>query len=105
DIDVQGGLQMMEKVRADVVSIFILPPSMQELEARLKRRAEDADDVIARRLVNARKEMEHWQDYDFVIVNDDLNKAFEAVQAIITAERLRRTRRPGLYGFVEGLIG
>ncbi|MEM1377547.1 MAG: guanylate kinase [Pseudomonadota bacterium] len=104
DIDVQGGLQMMEKVRGDVVSIFILPPSMQELESRLKRRAEDAEDVIARRLVNARKEMEHWQDYDYVIVNDDLNKAFEAVQSIITAERLKRTRRPGLYGFVDALI-
>ncbi|MEO1701675.1 MAG: guanylate kinase [Pseudomonadota bacterium] len=105
DIDVQGGLQMMEKVRADVVSIFILPPSMDELEARLNRRAEDAPEVIAKRLVNAREEIGHWRDYDYVIINDDLNMAFEAVRSIIMAERLKRARRPGLFGFVDDLLG
>ncbi|MEN0002211.1 MAG: guanylate kinase [Pseudomonadota bacterium] len=104
DIDVQGGLQMMEKVRGDVVSVFILPPSMAELEARLNRRAEDAPDVIAKRLVNAREEIEHWRDYDYVIINDDLDTAFAAVTSIIVAERLKRTRRPGLFGFVDDLL-
>ncbi|MEL6436707.1 MAG: guanylate kinase, partial [Pseudomonadota bacterium] len=104
DIDVQGGLQVMEKMRADVVSIFILPPSMAELEARLKRRAEDEDDVIQKRLVNARNEIEHWRDYDYIIVNRDLSQAFDMVRSIVVAERLKRTRRPGLFSFVEGLL-
>lgn len=104
DIDVQGGLQVMEKMRADVVSIFILPPSMAELEARLKRRAEDEDDVIQKRLVNARNEIEHWRDYDYIIVNQDLSQAFDMVRSIVVAERLKRTRRPGLFNFVEGLL-
>ncbi|MEL6202473.1 MAG: guanylate kinase [Pseudomonadota bacterium] len=104
DIDVQGGLQMMEKVRADVVSIFILPPSMEELEARLNRRAEDAPEVIAERLGNAREEIGYWNQYDYVIINKDLNEAFESIRSIITAERLKRARRPGLFGFVDGLM-
>ncbi|MEO0542859.1 MAG: guanylate kinase [Pseudomonadota bacterium] len=105
DIDVQGGLQMMEKVRADVVSVFILPPSLEELEARLNRRAEDAPEVIAKRLVNAREEISRWNEYDYVIINDDLNTAYESVRSIVTAERLKRARRPGLFGFVDGLLG
>ncbi|GLS32392.1 guanylate kinase [Mesorhizobium albiziae] len=104
DIDWQGALQLKEKMRADIVSIFILPPSMKELKARLKRRAEDQEAVIATRLNNARVEIEHWRDYDFIIVNDDLDRAYSEVRAMVTAERLRRDRRPGLFDFVSGLL-
>ena len=104
DIDWQGAQQMKEKMRADIVSIFILPPSMAELKARLKRRAEDAEEIIERRLANARAEIEHWREYDYVVVNDDLDRAFGAVRAIVSAERLRRDRRPGLFDFVSGLL-
>ncbi|TPN79600.1 guanylate kinase [Mesorhizobium sp. CU2] len=104
DIDWQGAQQLKEKMRADIVSIFILPPSMKELKARLKRRAEDQESVIETRLKNARLEIEHWKEYDFVIVNDDLDRAFAEVRAIVTAERLRRDRRPGLFDFVSGLL-
>jgi len=104
DIDWQGARQMTEKMRADVVSVFILPPSMLELRARLMRRAEDRPEVIEQRLKNAALEIEHWREYDYVIVNDDLDRAFEAVRAIVRAERLRRDRRPGLFDFVSGLL-
>jgi guanylate kinase len=104
DIDYQGALQLKQKMPADIVSIFILPPSMKELKSRLKRRAEDQEDVIATRLENAKIEIEHWRDYDFVVVNDDLDRAFAEVRAIVTAERLRRDRRPGLFDFVSGLL-
>jgi guanylate kinase len=104
DIDWQGALQLKEKMRADIVSIFILPPSMKELKARLKRRAEDQEAVIETRLSNARVEIEHWRDYDFIIVNDDLDRAYTEVRAIVTVERLRRDRRPGLFDFVSGLL-
>ena len=104
DIDWQGGLQLMEKARIDVVSIFILPPSLQELKGRLERRAEDAREVIARRLQNALSEIPHWSDYDYVVVNNDLECAFSQVAAILQAERLRRDRRPGLFDFVENLV-
>ncbi len=104
DIDWQGATQLKDKMLADIVSIFILPPSMGELKSRLKRRAEDADEAIARRLQNARDEIEHWGEYDFVVINNDLNQAFNEVQAVVTAERLRRDRRPGLFDFVSGLL-
>ena len=104
DIDWQGAQQLKEKMRADIVSIFILPPSMTELKARLKRRAEDPEAVIETRLNNARTEIEHWREYDYVVVNDDLDRAFAEVRAIVTAERLRRDRRPGLFDFVSGLL-
>jgi guanylate kinase len=104
DIDWQGAVQLNEKMRADIVSVFILPPSMHELKARLKRRAEDSDANIETRLKNARIEIEHWREYDYVVVNDDLDRAFAAVRAIATAERLRRDRRPGLFDFVSGLL-
>lgn len=104
DIDWQGAKQLKEKVRGDIVSVFILPPSMQELKARLKRRAEDQEAVIETRLDNARDEIEHWTEYDFVIVNDDLDRAFTEVRSVVTAERLRRDRRPGLFDFVAGLL-
>jgi guanylate kinase len=104
DIDWQGASQLKEKMRGDIVSIFILPPSMQELKARLKRRAEDQEAAIETRLKNARTEIEHWTEYDFVVVNDDLDRAFAEIRAIVTAERLRRDRRPGLFDFVSSLL-
>jgi guanylate kinase len=104
DIDWQGAVQLNEKMRADIVSIFILPPSMRELKARLKRRAEDSDANIETRLKNARVEIEHWREYDYVVVNKDLDRAFAAVRAIAIAERLRRDRRPGLFDFVSSLL-
>lgn len=104
DIDWQGAKQLKEKMRGDIVSIFILPPSMTELKSRLQRRAEDSADTIDRRLKNARVEIEHWREYDYVVINHDLDKAFAEVRAIVTAERLRRDRRPGLFDFVSGLL-
>ena len=104
DIDWQGAKQLKEQMRADIVSVFILPPSMAELKSRLTRRAEDQEAVIAQRLKNARDEIEHWLEYDFVVVNDDLDRAFREVRAIVSAERLRRDRRPGLYDFITGLM-
>jgi guanylate kinase len=104
DIDWQGALQLKDKMRADIVSIFILPPSMTELKSRLKRRAEDTEEAISRRLENARHEIEHWRDYDYVVVNSDLDRAFGQVRAIVAAERLRRDRSLGLFDFVSGLL-
>ena len=104
DIDWQGARQLAEKMRADIVSIFILPPSMAELKSRLQRRAEDSAKTIETRLANARSEIEHWREYDYVVINDDLDRAFAAVKAIVAAERLRRDRRPGLFEFVSRLL-
>ncbi len=104
DIDWQGAQQLQEKMAADVVSIFILPPSMTELQSRLHRRAEDTEEVIATRLANSRAEIEHWHEYDYVILNDDLDAAFDAVQSIVKAERLRRDRRHGMFDFVTRLL-
>lgn len=104
DVDWQGALQMFEAARADICSIFILPPSMEELRSRLVRRAEDTADVIERRLENSRVEMKHWTEYDYVVVNEDLQTAFGEVRAILKAERLRRDRRVGLHEFVAGLL-
>lgn len=105
DIDWQGGKQLMEKARADVVSIFILPPSMEELKNRLVRRAEDTPEVIEKRLANAQAEITHWAEYDYVVINEDLEKAFNEVKSILVAERLRQDRRPGLYDFAASLTG
>ena len=104
DIDWQGTLQLKKAAKKDVVSIFILPPSMEELKSRLVRRAEDAEDVIQRRLENARIEISHWDEYDYVIVNDDLEKAFKAVASIVEAERHKRERVIGARGFVDGML-
>jgi len=104
DIDWQGAQQLQDKMSADVVSIFILPPTMTELQSRLTRRAEDSTEVIATRLKNAREEIGHWGEYDYVVVNDDLDRAFASVRAIIEAERLRRDRRHGLFDFVSTLL-
>ncbi len=104
DIDWQGTRQIVAKMREDVVTVFILPPSMTELKARLEKRAEDAGDVIARRLDNARGEIERWVDYDYVLVNSDFNATLGELMVILKAERLRRTRRTGLSAFVAGLL-
>jgi guanylate kinase len=104
DIDWQGAEQLQGKMKADVVSIFILPPTMTELQSRLHRRAEDTEEVIQTRLANSRSEIEHWRDYDYVILNDDLQAAFEAIEAIVKAERVRRDRRHGMFDFVRELL-
>lgn len=105
DIDYQGTRQVREKMGADTVTVFILPPSMKELRARLERRAEDAREVIERRLENARNEIARWKDYDYVIVNDDLQKSFDDLIAILRAERQRRPRREReIESFVQKLL-
>lgn len=104
DIDWQGTQQIVKRARADVVTIFILPPSMAELRSRLIRRAEDAEEVIVKRLANARDEIARWSQYDYVIVNHDLQTAYEQIKAILTAERLKRSRAVGLNDFVDQLL-
>jgi guanylate kinase len=92
DIDVQGTLQVYKAMRTDVASVFILPPSITELMGRLRRRAEDDDATLQRRLLSAAKEIPHWSDFDYVLVNDDLQCALGGLQAILAAERLKRSR-------------
>jgi guanylate kinase len=105
DIDYQGTQQVREKMGADTVTVFILPPSMKELRARLERRAEDSAEVIEKRLQNARREIARWKDYDYVIVNDDLQRSFDDLIAILRAERQRRPRRErGIAEFVDRLL-
>jgi guanylate kinase len=104
DIDYQGAQQVRAKLERDVVSVFILPPSMAELQSRLERRAQDSREIIERRLVNARREIEHWGEYDYIIVNEDLDRSFGELRAILVAERLKRERQVGLGAFVDGLL-
>jgi guanylate kinase len=104
DIDWQGTQQLYAKMRSDVVSVFVLPPSAEELKHRLERRAEDSSAVIARRLKNAGEEIPHWNEYDYVLVNRDLDKSFMRLRAILTAERLKRVLRPSLESFVAELL-
>lgn len=103
DIDWQGTQQLKERARDDLVSVFVLPPSHAELERRLRARALDAEDVVAARMAKAAGEISHWAEYDYVIVNDDLERAHSHVVAILAAERLRRTRQIGLSDFVRRL--
>lgn len=104
DIDWQGGQQIRNSALGrDVVSIFILPPSIAELESRLRSRAQDTDEVIAGRMAKSRDEISHWAEYDYVIVNTDLDKAFAELTTILQAERLRRDRQPDLSDFVRSL--
>jgi guanylate kinase len=91
-------------MRADVVSVFVLPPSAAELKVRLERRAEDSADTIVRRLRNAAEEIPHWTEYDYVLVNRDLDKSFARLRAILTAERLKRVLKPNLQSFVAELL-
>lgn len=103
DIDWQGTQQLREKASGDVVSVFILPPSVTELERRLHTRAQDSDEVIRRRMMKSSAEMSHWAEYDYVVINTDLDDAFAQVQTILSAERIKRHRQIGLSDFVRGL--
>jgi guanylate kinase len=103
DIDWQGTQQMREQARDDLVSIFVLPPSYQELERRLKARALDSDAVVAARMAKADGEISHWAEYDYVIINDDLDGSLQQIVTILAAERLKRVRQLGLSDFVRGL--
>jgi len=103
DIDWQGTQQLREKARADVVSVFILPPSAADLEKRLRSRAQDSAGVIRRRMSRASHEMSHWAEYDYIVINHDVEAAFAEVQSILKAERLKRERRIGLTTFVREL--
>ncbi|HEY4984997.1 MAG TPA: guanylate kinase [Bradyrhizobium sp.] len=103
DIDWQGTQQLREKARADVVSVFILPPSATELEKRLNSRAQDSQEVIRSRMSRASHEMSHWAEYDYIVINHDIEEAFGEVQSILKAERLKRERRVGLTAFVREL--
>ncbi|WP_029042745.1 guanylate kinase [Cucumibacter marinus] len=103
DIDYQGALQLYKKRRADVVGVFILPPSIPELKARLERRAEDSQETILKRLRNAAEEIAHWNEYDYVVINRDLEKSVDEVQQILETARLSRPRRTDLESFVNEL--
>jgi guanylate kinase len=103
DIDWQGTQQLREKARADVVSVFILPPSAADLEKRLHSRAQDSAKVIRGRMSRASHEMSHWAEYDYIVINRDIDAAFAEVQSILKAERLKRERRTGLTTFVREL--
>jgi guanylate kinase len=103
DIDWQGGQQVRQAMRGDVVSVFILPPSLMELERRLQGRGQDGADVIAARMAKSRDEISHWAEYDYVLVNRDLDATEADLVAIVTAERLRRDRQPDLSAFVRTL--
>jgi guanylate kinase len=103
DIDWQGALQAREAMPDDVASVFVLPPSAAELRARLERRAEDAPDVILRRLRNAAVEIARWTEYDYVVVNDDLDRCFNEIRSILEAERLRRARSAAIGEFADRL--
>jgi guanylate kinase len=103
DIDWQGTQQLKERTREDLVSVFVLPPSHDELERRLKTRAQDSDDVVASRMAKAASEISHWPEYDYVIVNDDLDRTLGKVRAILEAERARRSRLVGVGEFVAAL--
>src|SRR5207249_3670398 len=103
DIDWQGTQQLREKADHDLVSIFVLPPSMADLERRLRRRAQDPDEAIRARMATAADEMSHWAEYDYVVINTDIDRAFAAAQTILAAERLKRERQTGLSDFVRRL--
>jgi guanylate kinase len=104
DIDWQGTQQLYQKDQQDVVRVFILPPSIDELHRRLQGRATDSAEVIAARMERARAEISHWDGYDYVIINDDVDVCFEKVRAILEAERMKRARQTGLIPFVRGLM-
>jgi guanylate kinase len=103
DIDWQGTQQLRDKARGDLVSVFVLPPSIPELERRLRSRAQDDYETIHRRMAKAADEMSHWAEYDYVVVNHDLDQAFTDVSAVLAAERVKRERQIGLSDFVRGL--
>ena len=104
DIDWQGAQQLTEAAADDLVKIFILPPDMRELEKRLRTRAQDSDEVIAKRMSKSEAEISHWAEYDYVLVNENIDRAMGELLSIVTAERMRRRRQPWLSGFVKGLV-
>ncbi len=105
DIDWQGTQQLRQSARADLVSVFVLPPSVEELERRLHTRAQDAAEVVAKRMAKAGDEMSHWPEYDYIVVNVEVEASIASVQGILTAERLRRERQVGMHDFVTRLRG
>jgi len=104
DIDWQGTRQLLDKMRDDVVTVFVLPPSAAELKSRLERRAEDSGAIIAQRLRNAIEEISHWREYDYILVNRDLDKSFMRLRAILAAERLKRVKMLDLEAFADRLL-
>ena len=104
DIDWQGTQQLFQKDQQDVVRVFILPPSLDELQRRLITRAQDSSEVIESRMERARAEISHWDGYDYVVINDDVDLCFAKVSQILAAERMKRARQTGLIGFVRGLM-
>ena len=105
DIDWQGTRQLLEKMRDDVVTVFVLPPTAAELKTRLERRAEDSAAIIRQRLHNALEEIAHWQEYDYILVNRDLDKSFARLRSVLTAERLKRVKMLDIENFIEQLLG
>lgn len=103
DIDWQGGQQITQAMGGDVVSIFILPPSIEELERRLRSRGQDTDEVIRGRMAKSEAEISHWAEYQYVLVNENIDRAEADLKTIVQAERMRRDRQPGLSDFVRGL--
>jgi guanylate kinase len=104
DIDWQGTQQLYQRMETDVVRVFLLPPSIGELEARLRHRASDSEAVIDGRMARARSEISHWDGYDYVVINDDIDACFGKVRTILEAERMRRARQTGLVDFTRGLM-
>ena len=103
DIDWQGTQLLSQSARGDLVTIFILPPSWHELERRLKSRAQDSDETVNKRMAKAQDEMSHWAEYDYVLINDNLQETVHNIQSILTAERLRRSRQLNLHDFIANL--
>lgn len=105
DVDWQGAQQLSQRAGSDVVSVFLLPPSIADLEARLRSRGTDSEEVIAGRMARAAAEISHWAEYDYVLINEDADRCADMVHTILRAERLKASRRTGLHDFVRSLIG
>jgi guanylate kinase len=105
DIDWQGTQQLGQNARSDLVTVFILPPSVEELERRLRGRAQDSEEVVRKRMAKAGDEMSHWFEYDYILLNTEVDRSFARVQAILDAERLKRDRQVGMAAFVNRLRG
>ncbi|MDB5734759.1 MAG: gmk [Alphaproteobacteria bacterium] len=105
DIDWQGTQQLREQAGDDLVSIFVLPPSHEELERRLRARAQDAEDVVQARMSKANNEISHWAEYDYVVINDDLDTTLDKIKTILEAERMKRRRQTGITEFARKLMG
>lgn len=104
DIDWQGAQQLRQKMARDVVGVFVLPPTFEDLERRLRARAQDPPEIVAARMAKNADEMSHWAEYDYIVINRDIEASVRQVRAILDAERLRRERQIGLDGFVRGLM-